>query len=243
MRGRPDHTLATDIVAQSIGNLGIDIAVQSLGNLFVDIAGASVGTIPIDIAGQSIDSIAIDIVAQTISELNIDVTAQTIGNLQVDIAAASIAALKVDVFAQTIGNINIDISAQTVDRMYILPQAPTGATTTFKSGSVGAGTVVLHTVTTGKTFYLTYANLCLYARDVITTGKLAVRNVGNTIQYYLCQLQTRGGIIDAGGRSSQSVAMPIVINPALSIPAGWDIALIGAGSYVNATAGVGGWEE
>lgn len=240
--GRPDYTLGTDIVAQTLGDLNIDVAAQSVGNLLMDIAAQSVGNLDIDVAAQTIGNLSVDLVAQSVGTLDIDVVAQTIGNMQVDIAAASITALDVDIEAQTIGNLAIDISAQTVDRMYILPQAPSGATTIFKSGTAASSTVILHTVTAGKTFYLTYANLCCWGGSNERWGRIAVRNDSDAIQYYLTQIKTKGGTVDAGGESPVTATIPIVINPALVIAAGWDIVVISSGSAHDASGAVGGWE-
>jgi len=264
--GLPDYTVASDIASQSIGNLAVDIDAQTIGNLGVDLAAQSVGNLAVDIVAQTLATMGVDIKAQSIGNLGVDLVAQSVGNIGVnvlawsvgnigvdiaalsvgnvgvDIAALSVGSLDIDITAQTIGNLAIDITAQTIDRMYILPKAPSSATTIYKSGNVSGSTTVLHTVTAGKTFYLTTGFLATSSVAINRTGYLAVRNGSDVIQYYLAYTYLRGGSLESGD-IPPSLVVPITINPALAIPAGWDIVIYSQDSNITSAGGIGGWEE
>lgn len=104
----------------------------------------------------------------------------------------------------------------------------TGTQVNKSSRATTSATVVIHTVTSGKTFYLSAA--FLIGQD----AKLVVRNAATppVIQYEL--LHTFWSASGYG----LTLSYP---NPR-KLPAGYDIAIV-EGGYGNADAGIFGWEE
>jgi len=104
-----------------------------------------------------------------------------------------------------------------------------------KYDKVSAGSVIIHTVTTGKTFYLVYAlvEAWHYAAGV-HEGYLIVRDTADVLKGFLLKC----GGPDADDRFQQNASFPIP----LAIPAGWDIVL-GANLNSTARASIYGWEE
>lgn len=95
-------------------------------------------------------------------------------------------------------------------------------------------TIVLHTVTASKTFFLTGA---VFHYDGTTIGhraRLMVRNIANAIQYTIFTSLT--GVAGHGDVSKS-------FWPPLEIPAGWDIAADSNAITLVVTAFIHGWEE
>jgi hypothetical protein len=84
-----------------------------------------------------------------------------------------------------------------------------------KSNSISGGTVIVHTVTSGKTFLLEFAQLQVYTGVASgTENKLIVRNAADVEQYRILSFIM--------GDTSQDSE---VFRGVLSIPEGWDICL------------------
>jgi len=100
-----------------------------------------------------------------------------------------------------------------------------------KSVEVNNTTVVIHTVTAGKTFYLVAA-ICSADAGIAKITHLAIRNAADTIQFIIFDFATA-----AQGIISDSVSFPVPI----AIAAGWDIALITDNTHAGAF--ITGWEQ
>jgi len=104
-----------------------------------------------------------------------------------------------------------------------------------KYKEVSAGRVIIHTVTTGKTFYLVAACLLIkhYAAG-FHRGNITIRDTADVRRAFLIDL----GAADAEEGRGFAVSFPTPI----SIPAGWDI-LLDANVYSYACGSIFGWEE
>jgi len=100
-----------------------------------------------------------------------------------------------------------------------------------KSASLANGYATIHTVTTGKTFYLTSFNAHL-SHSAAAVLVLGIFNSGNTVQYYLSVMEILGSFSISEG---QSFNMPIVI------PSTYYIKLTAITG--GARALITGWEE
>lgn len=179
-----------------------------------------------------------DIEAVDIGNIAIDIAAQSLAKMKVDIISQTLTQLKIDIQAQTIGNLNIDLVAQALDRISTISRAPTGTTPVFKSALRINGTTILHTVTAGKTLFLTGATLGLSSLDVAEAGYLAVRNVANAIQYYIF----RAGL-EASENNSANLAFSLPAVPPIEIAAGWDIVVYSPSAGFASAGAISGWEE
>lgn len=179
-----------------------------------------------------------DIEAQTIGDIAIDIATQTLSTLSVDLVAQTLSQINIDIAAQTIGNLSIDLVAQALDRISTISRAPTGTTPVFKSALRINGTTVIHTVTAGKTLFLTGASLGLSSLDVAEAGYMAVRNVGDTIQYYIF----RAGL-EASENNSANLAFSLPAVPPIEIAAGWDIVVYSPSPGFASAGAISGWEE
>ena len=95
-------------------------------------------------------------------------------------------------------------------------------------------TNIIYTVTAGKTFYLSHAQLNFYAVLAAITFLLYVRDGADVGQYNIISLASAG----AG-----HLASPCVFYPPIEIPAGWDIVVSSNSLSGNAYAFIHGWEE
>lgn len=103
-----------------------------------------------------------------------------------------------------------------------------------KSANASNNTVIIHTVTAGKTLYLTAAHILAVTGNA-SFGDIFVRNEADAEQYKLLTADSDGGV---SGNNSASLpyAKPI------KIPAGYDICVrSSAGNSVHAS--ISGWEE
>jgi len=115
----------------------------------------------------------------------------------------------------------------------VVPVPRTGYTQIAKSDSASNATVVLHTVTAGKTFYLTGANFLIYCTVAGTAFDFPVTNAADAIQYSLIK-----GIYMA----NVSIISPLYYSPPLEIPEGWKIKLISSDANIQLWASVFGYE-
>jgi hypothetical protein len=95
-------------------------------------------------------------------------------------------------------------------------------------------TVILWTVTAGKTLFVSYANLVLYARDVSLSASFFVRNVADVQVYAIFSMAS--GLLG-------HMACPACFNPPLEIPAGFDICLSSNSALLNSYGFLHGREE
>ena len=107
-------------------------------------------------------------------------------------------------------------------------------TQVIASSAANNSTVILYTVTAGKVFYLSYANLVMYARNFSLTVALSVRNAADVLQYSIATMASG----DLG-----HLSLPVILNPPLEIPAGWDVVVSSNDALCNAYAFIHGWEE
>jgi len=103
-----------------------------------------------------------------------------------------------------------------------------------KSTFANNATVILHTVTAAKTFFLTHYN---YEFDPTATGqegRLLVRNVADVIQY---------DIVYTAARSIDTDLVSGTFVQPLEIPAGYDICLVSSALNAPVRVFIHGWEE
>lgn len=93
---------------------------------------------------------------------------------------------------------------------------PDGGTQVRKSDVADNVTKVLHTVTAGKTLYLSFFTLRA-VRNVDNYGYLAVRNTSDVIAYYIACVDSY--------TSTPGNSITGTLLPPLEITAGWDIIL------------------
>jgi hypothetical protein len=103
-----------------------------------------------------------------------------------------------------------------------------------KSSSAQNATVIIHTVTAGKTLFLCSVFLRAYWNVVGNSHPLAVRNAADVIQYTLLDM-----LAPAVGHGEVSRAF----GPPLEIPAGYDITIVSAGVGDIMLGSIFGWEE
>lgn len=186
MADYPDWTAAIEL-------LGSEIQVP------IDVQGAYI-QMPIDIQGQYI-TLDINIAASAIT-LNVAIASSAV-TLNVNISSTT-AALSVNLTASAI-TLNISITAQTVAiRSQGEFSAQAGADLTYQcSGSnktYGQGATVTHTVTAGKTLYITSASMGIWAyaaagADLPQHGMLEIKGDATII-------------LDDGGDGGFGVAFP-----------------------------------
>jgi len=103
-----------------------------------------------------------------------------------------------------------------------------------KSALATNNTVILHTVTAGKTLFLT---TMVYGTDPEAVGlcQMQVRNVADVVQYTIQNFIPR--------TTSTSFSGSITFNPPLEIPAGYDIILVSGIAMLDLNCFINGWEE
>jgi hypothetical protein len=100
-----------------------------------------------------------------------------------------------------------------------------------KSAEADVATVVVHTVTAAKIFYLCGFRISCDS-GVGKVSHLSVRNVADTVQYELgCAVTT----------AQTSLTGSLNVDPPIPIAAGFDIAIITTASH--ASAFIHGWEQ
>lgn len=107
-------------------------------------------------------------------------------------------------------------------------------TQVLKENYVSNATLVLHTVTAGKTLYLCSAYASYYISATGIIGRLFVRDVADFTVYSFS--------ICNSGALGQMESTPSY-NPPIEIPAGYDICLISGAASMVIRAGIHGWEE
>lgn len=103
-----------------------------------------------------------------------------------------------------------------------------------KGNTVNNGTSIVHTVSTGKTLYLTALAFSVYAG--VGESNMFVRNAADVTQYYFFV----NTIFTAGGAGSMG---NLSFNPPLEIPAGYDICVSSNAAANFAYGFIHGWEE
>lgn len=135
-------------------------------------------------------------------------------------------------------NQGINIKEQSIDRISTITKAPSGTTAVYKSGIIAGDAIILHTITAGKTLYLTSTALAIGALDTSGNSYVAVRNTSDIIQYYLIRHNTKATTGNSG-----NVAFSIQLSPPLNVPEGWDIIIYSPDINISAAATISGWEE
>lgn len=120
-----------------------------------------------------------------------------------------------------------------VKHVGVRPTGLMGATQIAKWAYANNSTAIVHTVTTGKTLYLTSI---IMSAVPIAAGEahFSVRDTGDTLAYHLGQTRC---LINAGFIS------PASFQPALEIPAGYDIYVVSDTANFLALLSIFGWEE
>lgn len=105
-----------------------------------------------------------------------------------------------------------------------------------KTGAVDNGTAIVHTVTNGKTFYLTAATarISVYAAGGALSGFLAIRNGSDTFVTEIIGLNCAEAVAGDFGSISFPVPVPIA--------AGYDI-YVYASAKATCRGNIWGWEE
>ena len=103
-----------------------------------------------------------------------------------------------------------------------------------KSAEATNATVILHTVTAGKTFHLTGASLC-ESSTAAGNAELIVRNVADVTQYMIFKLRGQGAA------SYHATSLPFFC--AVKIPAGYDIVVNSNPAGMVANGFICGWED
>ena len=104
-----------------------------------------------------------------------------------------------------------------------------------KQDAISNGTLVLHTVSAGKSFYLVHSVLVLWPYATGTKwGTLAIRDTNDAFVAHIQALCCADA--EQGRGESQSYPIP------LEIPAGWDITIY-ANACTRTDASIFGWEE
>ena len=103
-----------------------------------------------------------------------------------------------------------------------------------KANHTGPGLAIIHTVTAGKTFFLTGVSCYSHAGAAIAIGSVAVRNGADVYQYAL---------IGLGAPINNRVGAAISLWPPIEIPAGWDVYVDCGGAGSDNSGTVFGWEE
>jgi len=104
----------------------------------------------------------------------------------------------------------------------------------IKYGLANNSTVVLHTVSAGKTLYLYSFNIDVYTTTASFGGQLRVRDTTPAIVNILADL-------NAGANMSQAIAQDLYYP--IEIPAGYTIEIVSDVEAVIVVACIFGWEE
>lgn len=113
---------------------------------------------------------------------------------------------------------------------------PNVGTRIIKNAGVAAGTtVILHTVTAGKVFYLASVAMSINAQAAIVYANVGIRNVTDVFQYKVMEIHA-----SSTNTNTQSSTVPFL--PAIPIPEGYDIYGLCSAS-VGSECMLTGWEE
>lgn len=112
-----------------------------------------------------------------------------------------------------------------------------GRTDIAKDNSIANGTVIIHTVTAGKTFYLenAFLNVSFAVAGAGQYGQLLVRDDSDTLQYLIYFLKH-------DNQTGAETATTHFKRP-IRIPAGWDICALSTTANVGSHAFIRGYEE
>lgn len=104
---------------------------------------------------------------------------------------------------------------------------PDGGIQVAKSATAENATVIIHTVTAGKTLYLSFFSVRI-SSHVNQSVTLKVRNDLDVDQYESAKVNSYTGM--------PGFTVTGNLNPPLEIPAGWDVVIVspGAGAYGHA---------
>jgi len=103
-----------------------------------------------------------------------------------------------------------------------------------KYDSANNSTVIIHTVSAGKTFFMTTANYMSETSGAGAGGRLDVLNASGVLQYTIAVI-----VFTAVGQGAISMSF----NPPLEIPGGYKIVVFSNSAALTARAFIHGWEE
>jgi hypothetical protein len=255
--GRPDWMNVTLLKGKDATGALVTLAVDSDGNIVSTMKGDYAGalkTLSVDDGGRIIAVLrdptndrylAIDADGNIVSVIKGD-DSGTPRAVKVDSQGQLYALLRglYDSTPTTIkcdenGEMHIDLKAQGLDRVSICAKKPTGTIAIAKSGNANRSTVVLHTVSAGKTLYLTAMSASIVQSVNNAIGQCTVRDESDVDQYNLIYHKSLAGeYTDAVSNS-----MSINYNPPIEVPAGYDI-YVSTDSYgLTLSVMFSGWEE
>lgn len=103
-----------------------------------------------------------------------------------------------------------------------------------KSNTKSNGGQIIHTVTAGQVLCLTYCNLTAFATGA-GSGYFRVRDDEDALQYTIIWV--------AFPVANKIFSLPVVLNPPLEIPAGYDIYVESQNAGITVYGFMHGWEE
>ena len=103
-----------------------------------------------------------------------------------------------------------------------------------KLGSAEGGTTIIHTVTLGKTFFLSALSYTSFSDATPITMGVLVRNGADVHQYSLIH-----ELVALAHTNAFGMSYPVPVE----IPAGYDICAHSSGATGRASACIHGWEE
>jgi hypothetical protein len=112
---------------------------------------------------------------------------------------------------------------------------PDTGTQITKDANVAGATAIIHTVTAGKNFYLTFSR-CSANIVGSAENRMFVRDAGDAEQYELHYLAS-GGVDGDFQNEAHSYPYPI------EIPAGYDICIVSGAGNSDCHGTLHGWEE
>jgi hypothetical protein len=103
-----------------------------------------------------------------------------------------------------------------------------------KYATVTGATGNVHTVTAGKTFFMTSLVFSAWASVAGSYARVSVRNESDVLQYTICYFYMR----DVSER-----VVSVTFPQPVEIAAGWDVFVVAGDANTSAFAFVHGWEE
>jgi len=105
----------------------------------------------------------------------------------------------------------------------------------YKTGTADNSTTIIHTVSSGKTLYLTGIALCGRVADTVSRiAELFVRDEGDVKVAILSKMSVRG---------NGHLSVNLILIPPYKVPAGYDICVGAYETSCYATGTIYGWEE
>lgn len=104
----------------------------------------------------------------------------------------------------------------------------------LKYADANAATVVVHTVSAGKVFYLTFFSHTGFLSAAGEVSELIIRNAADALQLRLSRFESP---------ASETLSVAVGLNFPIEIPALWDIAIYSSNAGIVSYGSIAGWEE